>query len=115
MSEWAAVKRGAPAAAVAVVFATPLVPTGTVTVASEVGNGADRAGREALLRRFLSNDIPACLSFRPSSVLRQPLHSPLCSGWRALNTNEEYERRCCASWYFIFRQSPKAIAASRVR
>jgi len=28
------------------------------------------------LRRFLSNDIPSCLSFRPSSVLRQPLHSP---------------------------------------
>ena len=42
-----------------------------------------------MVRRFLSNDIPAYLSFRPSSVLHQPLHSPLCAGWRALNTNED--------------------------
>ena len=33
------------------------------------------------LRRFLSNDIPACLSFSPSSVLRQPLY-PLHVGFR---------------------------------
>ncbi|MEA2079304.1 MAG: hypothetical protein U9P00_05505, partial [Pseudomonadota bacterium] len=36
----------------------------------------------AVLRRFLSNDIPACLSFRPSSALRQLKHSKLCDGWR---------------------------------
>jgi hypothetical protein len=28
------------------------------------------------------------LSFRPSSALCQPLHSVLCAGWHALNTNE---------------------------
>ena len=42
----------------------------------------------AALGRFLSNDIPACLSFRPSSALCQPLHSLLCVGWHTLNTNE---------------------------
>jgi hypothetical protein len=31
---------------------------------------------EVVLRRFLPNNIPACLSFRPSSALWQPLHSP---------------------------------------
>ena len=45
-------------------------------------------GLPSLLRRFLSNDIPACLSFRPSSALRQPSHSLLCFSWHALNTNE---------------------------
>jgi len=40
------------------------------------------------LRRSLSNDMPACLSFRPSSASFQPLHCLLCAGWHASNTNE---------------------------
>ena len=55
------------------------------------------------LRRFLSTDIPACLSSVPSSALRQPLHS------RAMRrpTRLEYEPAYYASWYLSFRQSPK--------
>ena len=47
-----------------------------------------RAERGQEIRRFLSIDKPVCLSFRPSSVLCQPLHSSLCAGWHALNTND---------------------------
>jgi len=40
------------------------------------------------LRRFLSNNIPAYLSIRPSSAFCEPFHSRLCAGSHALNTNE---------------------------
>gem|GEM_PF-5222853 len=46
------------------------------------------ASKARILRRFLSNEIPSRWSFRPSSMLRQPLHSPLGAGCRALNTNQ---------------------------
>ena len=64
------------------------------------------AGNHSYLRRFLENDIPACLSSGPSSALRQQLHS------RAMRllTRLEYEPESCASWYTIFRQSPKLSA-----
>jgi len=52
--------------------------------------------------RFLPNKIPACLSFRPPSVSRQQLRSP---AMRLLSLLED-ERKSCASWYVIFRQSP---------
>jgi hypothetical protein len=55
------------------------------------------------LRRFLSNDIPSCLAFRPSSVLRQPFHS---STMRLLSRLDD-ERKSGAIWYAIFRQSPQ--------
>jgi hypothetical protein len=54
------------------------------------------------LRRFLSKNIPSCLSFRPSSVLRQQLHS---STMRLLSRLEA-DRKSGAIWYVLFRQSP---------
>jgi hypothetical protein len=59
------------------------------------------------LRRFLSNDIPSCLSFRPSSVLRQPFHR---STMRLLSRLDD-ERKSGAIWYVIFRQSPNVSEA----
>ena len=59
--------------------------------------------RLRVLRRFLSNDIPACLFFRPSSALRQQLHSPTMR----LPTRLECARNPCAIGYVIFWQSPK--------
>jgi hypothetical protein len=56
----------------------------------------------AHLRRFLSKNIPACLSFRPSSALWQPLHSEAMR----LAPRLEDKRESCAIWYVIFRQSP---------
>ena len=55
------------------------------------------------LRRFLSNDRPACLSFRPSSGSRQQLHR---TTMRLLSLLED-ERIADPSWSIIFRQSPK--------
>jgi len=55
------------------------------------------------LRRFLSNLIPSCLSFRPASVSRQQLHSPTM---RLLSLLEP-ERKYGAIRYEILRQSPK--------
>jgi AcrR family transcriptional regulator len=57
----------------------------------------------APIRRFLSKNIPSCLSFRPSSVLRQQLHS---STMRLLSRLEA-DRKSGAIWYVLFRQSPK--------
>ena len=56
----------------------------------------------ARLRRFPKNLIPSCLSFRPSSALRQQLHSP---AMRLLSRLED-ERKSGAIWYEISRQSP---------
>jgi hypothetical protein len=59
------------------------------------------------LRRFLSKNLPSCLSFRPSSVLRQQLHS---STMRLLSRLEA-DRKSCAIWYVLFRQSPNVKVA----
>ena len=40
------------------------------------------------LRRFLSINAPADLSFRPPALLRPPLHGSPCAGDRALQGNE---------------------------
>jgi hypothetical protein len=64
-----------------------------------------------VLRRFLSNDIPSCLSFRPSSVLRQPFHR---STMRLMSRLDD-ERKSGAIWYAIFRQSPDGWHHHRLR
>ena len=64
-----------------------------------------------ILRRFLSIDIPSCLSFRPSSALRQQLRS---STMRLLARLED-ERKVGAIWYINFRQSPNARSAEACR
>jgi len=58
---------------------------------------------ETQLRQFLLTDISVYLSSGPSSALRQPLHSSAMRGLACL----EYEPESCATWYIIFRQSPK--------
>jgi len=58
-----------------------------------------RAGSKAIS----GNSHQACLSFRPSSSLRQQLHS---AAMRPLARLED-ERNSFALWYVGFRQSPK--------
>jgi hypothetical protein len=55
------------------------------------------------LRRFLSNFIPSRWSFRPPSASRRQSHSPAM----LLPSLLEGERKSCAVWYVIFRQSPE--------
>jgi 8-oxo-dGTP diphosphatase len=60
------------------------LPGGFLDIDEDLEDGALRE-----LRRFPKNLIPSCLSFRPSSALRQQLHSSLCACCRALKTNED--------------------------
>jgi hypothetical protein len=64
------------------------------------GNRGSRR-QPRLLRRFLSNDSPACWSLRPSSVSRQQVHGPAI---RLLALCED-ERKSGASWDVILRQT----------
>jgi len=89
------------------------------------------------LRRFPSNDIPSCLSFRPSSVLRQPFHSstmrllsrlddegsrrgavPALLGhrsWASCPSRSLLRSSPGAIWYVIFRQSPETWSPNQLQ
>jgi uncharacterized membrane protein YccF (DUF307 family) len=88
-----------------------LAPIGKTIVTTELADAARATQASAvaqwhsfaaMLRRFLSKNLPSCLSFRPSSVLRQQLHS---STMRLLSRLEA-DRKSGAIWYVLFRQSP---------
>jgi hypothetical protein len=70
--------------------------------ASNLLNCTSEVTESMELRRFLSRNLPAGLSSRPASTLRQPAHTatmgglPLCEG----------ERESGASWHVSLRQSP---------
>jgi hypothetical protein len=65
--------------------------------------GAAVTVTQSALRRFLSKNTSAHLSFRPSSVLRRQLHSTTMH----LSSRLEDERKSCVIPCLLFRQSPK--------
>jgi hypothetical protein len=78
-----------------------MLPFITLTHRDDV-TGASRLTQLEDIRRFLSKNTSAHLSFRPSSVLRRQLHRTTMR----LPSRLEDERKSCVIPCLLFRQSP---------